>query len=295
MFNLGDLSALGSALAWSISIIFLKLSGPYIGAVALNMLKNTVTIICFAITVFLTGADFFPEVPSDHLLLLMVSGLFGITIGDVLFVSSLNRLGASLQAVVDCLYAPIMIALAFFFLGETISWQSSIGCLLVMIAVAIGIDLAGVKQVKAQNLLVGMIMGISSLIVMGIGVFIIKPILNDYSLAWVNLFRFTMGNLFLFLFSLRPKQLRGISKQLTDKRHWKYSIPASILGPFLATMLWLGGFKHTSAAKASIMNQMSTFFVVILAVIVLKEKMTKRKLSAVIIGFFGALLVNLYN
>ena len=68
---------------------------------------------------------------------------------------------------------------------------------------------------------------------------------------------------------------------------WKTTIPMSFLGPFVATMLWTAGFKHLAAGRAAIYNQLSTVFILLLAVLILKERMTKRKLTGIALAVCG--------
>jgi len=70
-------------------------------------------------------------------------------------------------------------------------------------------------------------------------------------------------------------------------------IPMSILGPFLATILWTSGFKYLTAARAAIFNQLSTVFIIFLAYFLLKENLTTRKLIGSILAVLGALIVAL--
>ena len=70
-------------------------------------------------------------------------------------------------------------------------------------------------------------------------------------------------------------------------------IPMSFLGPFMGTMFWTAGFKYTTAGRAAIFNQMATVFIIALAVVVLKERLTLRKALGVGLAIIGALLVAL--
>jgi drug/metabolite transporter (DMT)-like permease len=71
-------------------------------------------------------------------------------------------------------------------------------------------------------------------------------------------------------------------------------IPMSILGPFLATLFWVAGFKHLTAGRAAIFNQLSTVFIVVLAYLVLKEKFTMRKTVGVVLAVAGSLVVAMH-
>ncbi len=67
----------------------------------------------------------------------------------------------------------------------------------------------------------------------------------------------------------------------------------ALLGPFLATLFWISGFKYLTAGRAAIYNQMSTVFIILLAWLVLKEKMTPRKTAGLVLAIAGAVLVGL--
>jgi drug/metabolite transporter (DMT)-like permease len=72
---------------------------------------------------------------------------------------------------------------------------------------------------------------------------------------------------------------------------WKFTVPMAILGPFLATLLWIAGFKYETPGRVAIFNQLSTVFVVLWAWLILKEPMTRKKLAGISLAFGGAVLV----
>jgi drug/metabolite transporter (DMT)-like permease len=69
-------------------------------------------------------------------------------------------------------------------------------------------------------------------------------------------------------------------------------VPASILGAYVSNLAWLAGMKLTRASVAAPLNQLSTIFIFILAAIFLKEKVTRRKMAAVVLASLGAFLVS---
>jgi drug/metabolite transporter (DMT)-like permease len=71
-------------------------------------------------------------------------------------------------------------------------------------------------------------------------------------------------------------------------------IPASILGGYVAFFAWTGGMKFTQVSVASALNQMSTIFIFLLGIIFLKEKTTKGKIAALIMGVLGSLIVLIF-
>jgi drug/metabolite transporter (DMT)-like permease len=54
----------------------------------------------------------------------------------------------------------------------------------------------------------------------------------------------------------------------------------------------VGGFKYTAnAGVAAILNQTSVVFALLLATVVLREALTRRKLAAVVLALAGVVLI----
>ena len=80
-------------------------------------------------------------------------------------------------------------------------------------------------------------------------------------------------------------------------RAWRFSIPASVLGPYVAMICCIAGFKYAQATIAAILNQASTSIALIRATLILKEPFTKRKAVAAVLALGGVLVVTIgvYN
>ena len=66
----------------------------------------------------------------------------------------------------------------------------------------------------------------------------------------------------------------------------------SFFGTYLSVILWLAGYKYTLAGRAAIYNQLSTILISIMAVLFLKEEMTRKKKIGILLSFFGAIIVS---
>jgi drug/metabolite transporter (DMT)-like permease len=56
-------------------------------------------------------------------------------------------------------------------------------------------------------------------------------------------------------------------------------------------MVWVAGYKYTSASIASILNETASIFILILSWLLLDEKLSKRKLLGVLITITGVAVV----
>lgn len=291
--SLGDFFALASALVWSFSVILMRVAGYQIPPMPLTFFKSCVALILLVITLILLKQPFVVDLSGYDYLRLIISGAVGISVADTMIAASLNRLGASLQALADCAYTPTITVVGFLMFGETLNAWEIMGGLLVVSGVFVG---AVIKTDVAtrKDMIIGIILAASAHAIMGVGILMVRDIYREESVIWVTGFRFFVAVLAMFLFGYikYPGRLKSMLLLGFYRRDmWRTIIPMAILGPFLATLFWIAGFKFLEAGRAAIYNQMSTAFIIILAYIFLGEKLTTRKALGVFLALTGALLV----
>lgn len=290
---IGEIFSFLCSILWAVAVIFFRKSGRFTKPFALNFFKNTIASILFILTSILLGKALFINAPLRDFLLLAVSGIIGIALADTLFFQALNRMGASLTQIVNCLYMPIMIALSFLFLNETFSLMQFIGTGLIILAINISTRKSADFKSSKKDLYIGMLLAFLSMLLMAIGVIMIKPILASYPVLWCTQIRLISGTIGMAIVAFILKDRRVIFSTFKPSKNWKYLIPGSAIGAYLAMIIWLAGIKYTQANIASAINQTNVIFVFIFASIFLDEKFTTRKLIGVILSFTGVLLVTL--
>lgn len=294
MLSAGDMYAMAAGFFWSFSVILMRISGFTIAPLPLTFFKSFVSILGFVTVLLFLKGPFFPSYDAVTLTRLVVSAVLGISIADTMFAAALNRLGASLQALADCIYAPAVTFVGFLLFGETLSNWELIGGALVVSGVFVGM-VKTKEVVEPRDLVIGTVLAVGSHVIMALGILMVRDVIREGSLVWIAGFRFLIATAALALFAL----VSGKGKQLTIGFHrrdlWKYTVPMALLGPFLATLFWIAGFKHESVGRAAIYNQMSTVFIILLAWLILKEKMTLRKIIGVALAVAGAVLVGIGN
>ncbi len=135
---LGSIFALGSAFFWACAVILFKKSGETFSPISLNIYKSVVGLFLVSVTMLLLGIPFFPDQPLNNWVLLSLSGFLGITLADLFFFIALNRLGAGMAAVVECLYLPCVLFFSYLLLDEHLSAGGIFGGLMVLAAVLVG-------------------------------------------------------------------------------------------------------------------------------------------------------------
>jgi drug/metabolite transporter (DMT)-like permease len=288
--SLGEILAVASGFVWAVAVILFRISGRKVHPVGLNLFKTALALVIMAPTMLVLGEPLFPAVPAAATGLLLLSGVLGIAVSDTLFFYALNRLGASLVAIVDCFYSPFVIGLSFLLLGERLSaWQLA-GAALVVSAVLTISKEKRTEKFDGKNLAIGILYGVLAMFFVAFGIVMVKPVLGSVSVVWATLVRLAGGTLALALLVPFLRNRRAILGPLAERANWKALVPASFFGSYLSLVLWMGGMKYAKASVAAVLNQLNTIFIVIIAAIFLKERLTGWKVVAVILAFVGAFL-----
>jgi drug/metabolite transporter (DMT)-like permease len=290
---MGTFFALMTAVMWAAAIIFLKRSGETIPPFALNVFRVAVSTVALVLTVVALGQDLTYGAPLTDYLTLFASGVIAIALSDTLLLMALNRLGAGIMAILDCLYAPFIVLFAFILLGERLGpWQWA-GMSLVIVGVLIAARHEPPRGTTARQVLVGSVYGVLAMATVAFGIVIAKPVLERTPVLWATTMR-QIGALIVML----PVALIGpgrgrIVRLFRPARNWKYSMPATLLGSYLALIFWIAGMKYSLAGPAAILNQTSSIYVLIFASIFLKEPFTARKVVASVLAIGGIVMVTL--
>jgi len=156
----GEILSIGSALVWAIAVLFYRISGRSVHPLGLNLFKSLLGAALVVLTMLIFGESLFPTKPWQDYALLGLSGFAGIALSDTFFFQCLNLLGASLTAVVDCLYSPFVILFSFLFLGERLSFKQFLGVALILSALLL-VSVSREKDLPPRkNLLLGIGLGI---------------------------------------------------------------------------------------------------------------------------------------
>jgi len=291
----GEILSLTSAITWGISVSLFKIIGNTLSPYILNPVKNTIGSILFLITCLLfTDSMLIDKLNKIDFTILVLSGIIGITIADVLFLNSLNILGTSKSAILNTIYTPTVIMLAYFFLGEELTVIHMLGGGLILGSIIyLSIDS---NESKIKDLNKGIILGIIAYCLMAVGIVIIKPILTKFSNSidtqlWIILCRLIPGTILSYVTMSIMLSKKEIKVQLSNYKIWPIIFLGSFLGTYVGFAMWIIGMAKTTASIASILNQTSTIFIAFFGWLILKEKFSNKMLLCFLIALLGAFII----
>ena len=290
--SLGEILALGSGFAWAVAVIVFRILGRKIHPLGLNLFKTVLAFVLILPTTLLLGQPLVPDASSRNIALLLISGIVGIAVSDTLFFESLNKIGASPLAIVDCLYSPFVIALSYLFLGERMTGWQLFGVVLIISAILAVARHRNDERLSPKDLAAGIILGVLAVFLVAVSIVMIKPVLDSTSVVGATEVRLFAGSAALALIVPFHPGRRRILSPLADFSNWRALLPTSFFGSYLCLLLWLGGMKYARVSVAAALNQLNAIFIVILAAIFLKERLTPWKIIAVALAFAGAYLAS---
>jgi drug/metabolite transporter (DMT)-like permease len=288
---MGEFFALSAAVIWAFAVILFKKSGETVAPFSLNFFRVAISIPLFLVTLTVINQPLWAEAPRGDVLILVLSGVVGIAVADTLFHMSLNRVGAGITAIVDCLYSPLIVLLAFLLIRERLSFLDLAGMVLVVAGVLMASQLRPPAGTDQRTLVVGILLGALGMLALAFSVVIAKPVLNRSAVFWATAVRQVGSLLVMFPVTLHPRFRKEVWRAFRPGIAWKYTLTGSVLGSYLAVTVWIAGMKYTLAGTAAILNQTTTVFIILLANLFLKEPLSIRTAAAALMALAGILLV----
>ena len=291
-FGIGEFYSLACALVWAVAVVLFRKSGESISPFALNLFKNALASVLLGITIVLVSPAV-PDFTPLSLATIVVSGLLGICLGDSYYLRALNAIGASRMAVAQTLYSPFVIVLSAIFLRERLHGLQWLGaaCVLGGIVLVTWTRDAAMSAVDARRLRTGAAIGVFSVLLMAIGIVLAKPMLALHAFLWVVWLRVVAGVVGLLAVVAIRRNAAALVAEYRSVRHWPQIIAGSVAGTYLSMMLWLAGYKYTSASIAAVLNETAALFIVLLAVLFLHERVGRRQIVGIALAMLGVSLM----
>jgi drug/metabolite transporter (DMT)-like permease len=291
LLHSGAFWALTSAFLWACAVVLFQLAGRSTPPLALNLFKGIVAMVTLVPLVAVAGGGAPLGWSARTWVLLSISGVIGITVADTLFFMALNRLGAGLNAIVTCLYYPVIALFAHLFLSEELQASGALGAAFIVVGILVGTDVRSSESPDRATMAMGLGLGVSGLLAMAFGVVLMKGIVASEPVLWTTTVRLAAGTIALAPLVWWGPDREAFRRLVRPSSLWRHALPGAVLGGAFSMLAWIAGFAMTDATRAAILNQLSTIFVFVLAAVVLKEPFAPRRVAAILLAFTGALLV----
>jgi len=290
---LGEIAALAAACLWAIASIVYARLGARIPPLQLNLVKGIIAIALFIFTIIISG-EIFTYIATVPMLLLLLSGVIGISLGDTAFFITINCLGARRTLLMQTLTSPMSAVFGLIFLQEKLNILAGCGILLTILGVAWVVTerTAEIKDISKVEFQRGISFGLLTAIAGAIGAVLSRSAIADNNInpLWAALLRLSAGILILLIWAFRRQTTTFNLSNLFNYRVVLATIFAAFCGTYLGIWLQQTAIKYTSVGIASTLLQTSPIFIIPFA-ICMGEKVTIRAILGVFISITGIALL----
>lgn len=302
--DLGVLAAAGTAFCWAMTALFFGAAARRIGQFHVNAIRLVIACALLGLACAVTGV--FAAAPMAQFVLLALSGLVGLTLGDAAMFSALQILGPRRASLIMAL-APGMTALLMVpLLGETLGWAGVAGMTITLAGVMWVVLERGQPGEIQGSVLLGVVMGMLGALGQAGGLILSKAglgnaaqgsLLNQWSgldggvvelhPLFGTLVRMLAGTVILLAYGLAARKLIETLGKLRDRRALAQTTAGATFGPFIGVTLSLAAVQLTNTAVASTIMATSPVLVIPIVAIVYKQKITWRAVAGAIVAVAG--------
>jgi drug/metabolite transporter, DME family len=264
----GELLAIGSAIAWALTSVAMR---PVAGRALWrsSVLRTLLCALALAVWAVPTGLiASIQHADPRALAFLLGSTLCSIVIGDSLYFLAAARIGVARALPIASSFPLLTTIGAVALLGEALTPALLLGSAMVVL----GVTLVGGERApwSGRNDPLGLVLaGLAACMWAGSGLFL-GPALQSLDPVAANLVRFPIATVFFlgYLVLLKPPE------RLNTRIVW-LSVAAAV-GTLASAMLFLGGISGAGVARGVALNATAPIFSAILAVLLLKEQLSRR-------------------
>jgi drug/metabolite transporter (DMT)-like permease len=286
----GALAALGSAVAWAVTSLLARSLMSELGSVGVNAIRSTIGGTLLVAWVFATvGTGAFTTISANAWLLLGLSIIMAIALGDTVFFESTRAIGVGRAMTISTTYPLGAAAIAAVFLNEPVTVPVAAGALVTMAGLAL-IVAPWAERAPEERFWFGV--GAASLasLAWAVSTVLVKPPLAEMGPVTAQAIRLPVASMMLWLTPWARSAPRALARS-------SRAVQARIvvLGAItsVSSVMFVAGVKHAGVAVASVLSSTAPMFAIPLAVIFLNERLTLRALLGIALTLAGIILLQL--
>lgn len=289
--------ALSAAFLWAITGILS--TGPVrkLGAVHFNLLRMAVVMCVLMGFAYFTGRISSPALGDVSTL--MISGFFGIFLGDTLLFNALKKLGPRLTGLLFATNAPITFIAGIFILDDSYHWSGFVGMSLVFSGVAIAVFFKDSNKAKTkwdhqnEGWIWGAVAGLGAALFQSVGTLIAQPIIKTgFDPVFASAIRVSIGFLALLVTASSQGFLLSVyrEKKLNPKDVLTI-VTSGILGMGVGMTLLLWALDLAPAGAVAVLSATTPIMLLPILWIISKKKPNVYSLIGAVFVVMGTGLI----
>jgi drug/metabolite transporter (DMT)-like permease len=286
--TLGALCALGSAVAWALSSLLVRSLTPRFGTVAINAARTTLCALLIA--AWLAAVENFDglgAVSARSLVLLLVSIVTAIAIGDTIFFESTRLLGLGRAMTLSMGYPVVAAVLAALVLDERLTVRVALGGLLTLGGLALVVGTRA-DEGAAPRSWRGILAAGGAALAWGVSVVALRVPLEEIDALTAQLVRLPLAAAILWMM---PWSWRDVPALVRGGRGVALRLGVLSVLTALSSVMYVVSIKHAGVAVATVLSSTAPLFAVPLGIIFLGERLPPGALVGAGVAVIGVVIL----
>jgi drug/metabolite transporter (DMT)-like permease len=276
-------------------LLFASLGRQRTSPLTMNLLKCTLALGLMALTLWETTGRGWPvSLGGASLAALGVSALLGIALGDTAYFHALTRLGPRRTLTFSTLGPALTALIAWPVLGERWTWAMAAGMVLTLMGVSTVSRERAAGSTSEQGLdWVGIGWAVLGVACQAVGTVLTKLGGQELLPLEISVVRLSVGVCALAFYVTATGKLSAAAAPLKQPALLKTLIAGTFLGTYLGIWLSMTGVRYTYAGIAATLTSTSPIFVLPLAAIFLKERISARAALGAALAVAGVAILSM--
>jgi drug/metabolite transporter (DMT)-like permease len=287
----GEIAALGTAFCWTMTSLAFESAGKRVGSLQVNIIRLFMAFFFLSSLNYFFNGSFLPTgLPLSSWSWLLLSGVAGFLIGDLLLFQAFVVIGARISMLIMTL-VPVMTAiLSFFILGESLSGIAVIGMFITISAIVYVVSGRKKRDEKPVSSY-GIALATGGAFGQASGLVLSKLGMAGFSPVTATQVRVIAGLIgFSILFTML-KRWPLIKKSIQDISAMKRIATGAFFGPFLGVTLSLAAIQYTKAGIAATLMSISPILIIFPSKILFNDKIKSRDVIGAVITVIGISII----
>ena len=292
----GELAAIGTAIAFAATSTLFTIAGRELGALVVNRMRLLIAVVVIVTLHWVSIGDPLPvNAASNSWYWLGLSGFIGLAIGDALLFQAFVMIGTRLSMLIMALVPVIGTVLARIFMDEVLSAQQLAGIAITVAGIAwvVGEKDQNGRKMDSRSFATGLLLAFGGALGQATGLLTAKAGLVEGFPALSGLvIRILVATIAMWGMTMVNGNVRaGFHSLAQHPRSSRLLVVGTVTGPVIGVWLSLIAVQNAPVGIASTLMALTPIFLLPIAYVVFKDKITRHTIIGTLVAFAGTALL----
>jgi len=289
--TLGAICALASAFTWAVTSLLVRTVSPPLSSVTVSAVRALLGGGLLLTWVLATGGfRRLAAIGETNFLLLVVSIVVAIAVGDVMFFESARFLGLARAMTVSMVYPLMSAGFAALFLGEPLNVRVGTGSVVTLSGIALIVRARNGERVHDDRIGIGIAAALTAAVAWAVSLLVLKPAMGSLDPVTAQAVRLPLASVVLFATPWgwgAPRQVQAADRSTL----WRVVLLGAVTAA--SSVLFVTAIKWADVAVAAVLSSTAPLFALPLGLIFLGERISRGALFGTALAVVGVAMLQL--